>query len=283
MRALKITLCVLTAVSILAFGLAIYYSQFYKDIAAPTISMDSETVVASVKDGDDALLQGITVTDNRDGDITDQLIVDSVSQLTGPNTARVRYVVFDKAENMATASRTVLYTDYKSPRISIVQPLVYDLGETVALKGRVIARDLLDGNITNTIRLSSDDLTNKTEGTYHLTIWAMNRLGDVSSVRVPVIVREMTPEDPVIELTGYLVYLDVGDTFDPEDYFKSFYSSSTVPIAGSYERLNVNGEVDTETPGTYEVSYSYTNAVGRSAEVYLTVVVENIQEVDEES
>ena len=283
MRALKITLCVLTAISILAFGLAIYYTQFYKDIVAPSINMDSETVVASVKDGDEALRKGITVTDNRDGDLTDQLIVDSVSQLTSPNTARVRYVVFDKAENMATASRTVLYTDYKSPRISIVQPLVYNLGRTVALKGRVIARDLLDGNITNTIRLSSDDLTNKTEGTYHLTIWAMNSLGDVSSVRVPVIVREVTPEDPVIELTRYLDYLDVGDAFDPKDYFKSFYSSKTVPIAGSYERLTVSGEVNTEVPGTYEVSYSYTNAVGCSAEVYLTIVVEDVQEVDEES
>ena len=276
MRALKIILCVVTALSILAFGLAIYYTQFLKDTLAPEFQMESNVVTISVNDGDEALLQGVTAFDNRDGDVSDQIFVDSVSQLTGPNSARVRYYVFDNAENMAVASRTVYYTDYTSPRITILQPLVYDVGKTIALKGRVIAHDVINGNITNSIRLSSDDLSNKNPGTYHLTIWAMNKMGDVSSVRVPILVREPDPEAPVIELKTYLVYLNKGDSFHPEDYFKSFYSSAGIPISGSFDRLTVTGEVDTRTPGTYEVSYSYTNASGSFSEVYLTVVVEEL-------
>ena len=283
MRALKIILCIVTALSILAFGLAIYYTQFFKDTIAPEFHIDSNVVTVSVKDGDAALLQGVTAIDNRDGNVTDQIFVDSVSQLTGPNTARVRYFVFDKAENMAVASRTVCYTDYSSPRIAILQPLVYDVGNTIALKGRVIATDVLKGNITNTIRLSSDDLSNKNPGTYHLTIWAMNQMGDVASVRVPIIVREPAPDAPVIELKSYLVYLDKGSEFHPEDYFKAFYSSPDIPIAGSYDRLTVSGDVDTQTPGTYEVSYSYTNSSGRFSEVYLTVVVEDREVETEET
>ena len=281
MRALKIALCIVTALSILAFGLAIYYTQFFKDRVSPEFQMDSNVIAVSVKDGDQALLQGVTATDNRDGDISDRIIVDSVSQLTSANTARVRYLVFDNAENLSTASRTVLYTDYSSPRIVIVEPLVYDVGSTIALKGRVIARDTLDGNITPSIRLSSDDLSNKNAGTYHLTIWVMNRLGDVSSVSVPVIVRNPEPDAPVIALSTYLVYLSRGDTFDPQDYFKYLYSSPSVPVGGSYERLTVSGDVDTDTPGTYEVSYSFTNASGHSSEVYLTVVVEDVEDIEE--
>ncbi len=276
MRALKIILCIVTALSILAFGLAIYYTQFFKDTIAPEFQLDSNVITVSVNDGDEALLQGVSAFDNRDGNISDQVFVDSVSQLTGPNTARVRYFVFDKAENMAVASRTVCYSDYSSPRISILKPLVFDVGKTIALKGSVIATDVLKGNITNSIRLSSDDLSNRTPGTYHLTIWAMNQMGDVASVRVPIIVREPAADAPVIELSTYLVYLQKGDSFDPEDYYKSFYSSADIPIAGSYDRLTVSGEVDTQTPGTYEVSYSYTNSSGRFSEVFLTVVVEDM-------
>ena len=283
MRALKIILCIVTALSILAFGLAIYYTQFFKDTIAPEFHIESNVVTVSVKEGDAALLQGVTAIDNRDGNVTDQIFVDSVSQLTGPNTARVRYFVFDKAENMAVAPRTVCYTDYSSPRIAILQPLVYDVGNTIALKGRVIATDVLKGNITNSIRLSSDDLSNKVPGTYHLTIWAMNQMGDVASVRVPIIVREPAPDAPVIELKNYLTYIEKGGSFDPEDYFKAFYSGADIPIAGSFDRLTVSGDVDTQTPGTYEVSYSYTNSSGRFSEVYLTVVVEDREVETEET
>ena len=282
MRALKIILCVVTALSILAFGLAIYYTQFFKDTVAPEFDLASNVVTIGVNDGDEALLQGVRASDNRDGDITDQIIVDGVSQLTGPNTARVRYFVFDKAENVAIASRTVHYTDYSSPRIAILQPLVYDLGSTIALKGKVIAHDVIEGNITSSIRLSSDDLNNKAAGTYHLTIWVMNKMGDVSHVTVPIIVREPDPDAPVITLTSYLAYLQQGDEFHPEDYLKSFYSSPSISIAGSYDRLTVKGDVDTETPGTYNVSYSYTNTYGSSTEVYLTVVVVEVEDLSEE-
>ena len=281
MRALKIILCVVTALSILTFGLAIYYTQFFKDTVSPEFSLDSDVIEVGVDEGDEALLRGVTATDNRDGDITDRIIVDGVSQLTGPNTARVRYYVFDKAENLAAASRTVRYTDYSSPRISITQPLVYDVGNVVALKGKVIAYDVLQGNITQNIRLSSDDLNNKAAGIYHLTIWAMNKMGDVTSVTVPIVIREPEADAPIIELSHYLAYVSRGDTFDPEDYFKAFYASPNIPISGSFERLTVTGDVDTQTPGTYEVCYSYTNATGHYSEVYLTVVVEDMGDPSE--
>ena len=278
MRVLKIILCVVTALSIAAFALAIYYTQFYKDVVPPKIQMDADTVTVSVADGDEALLQGVTATDNRDGDITKTIIVDDVSQLTGANSAQVRYIVFDKAENYAIASRTVVYSDYEKPRIIILKPLVFDIGQTVALRGKVFARDCLEGNITSTIRLSSQDLNNKAAGTYHLTIWAMNRLGDVATVDVPVIIREENPAAPVVELNTYLVYLERGAEFDPEEYFDVCYETGTSRTRRSYSQLDVTHAVDTETPGTYEVTYAATNRDGLTSEVILTVIVEDNME-----
>ena len=278
MRTLKTILCIATALSVLAFALAIYYTQFYKDVVPPEIRMDADVITVSAADGDEALLRGVTATDNRDGDITGAVLVDGVSQLTGPNAARVRYIVFDAAENAATASRTVVYSDYEAPRVFILQPLIYNVGDTIALRGRVIARDCLEGNITDRIRISSKDLSNRAAGVYHLTIWVMNKLGDVSTVTVPVIVREDDPAAPVVELKSYLTYLARGEEFDPKAYFQSYYDSADSRTRNYYDHLEVSGEVDTDTPGTYEVTYSATNSDGLTGQAILTVVVEEKME-----
>ncbi len=278
MRTLKTILCIATALSVLAFALAIYYTQFYKDVVPPEIRMDADVITVSADDGDEALLRGVTATDNRDGDITGAVLVDGVSQLTGPNAARVRYIVFDAAENAATASRTVVYSDYEAPRVFILQPLIYNVGDTIALRGRVIARDCLEGNITDRIRISSKDLSNRAAGVYHLTIWVMNKLGDVSTVTVPVIVREDDPAVPVVELKSYLTYLTRGEEFDPKAYFQSYYDSADSRARNYYDHLEVSGEVDTDTPGTYEVTYSATNSDGLTGQAILTVVVEEKME-----
>ena len=278
MRTLKTILCIATALSVLAFALAIYYTQFYKDVVPPEIRMDADVITVSADDGDEALLRGVTATDNRDGDITGAVLVDGVSQLTGPNAARVRYIVFDAAENAATASRTVVYSDYEAPRVFILQPLIYNVGDTIALRGRVIARDCLEGNITDRIRISSQDLSNRAAGVYHLTIWVMNKLGDVSTVTVPVIVREDDPAAPVVELKSYLTYLTRGEEFDPKAYFQSYYDSADSRARNYFDHLEVSGEVDTDTPGTYEVVYSATNSDGLTGQAILTVVVEEKME-----
>ena len=278
MRTLKTILCIATALSVLAFALAIYYTQFYKDVVPPEIRMDADVITVSADDGDEALLRGVTATDNRDGDITGAVLVDGVSQLTGPNAARVRYIVFDAAENAATASRTVVYSDYEAPRVFVLQPLIYNVGDTIALRGRVIARDCLEGNITDRIRISSKDLSNRAAGVYHLTIWVMNKLGDVSTVTVPVIVREDDPAAPVVELKSYLTYLTRGEEFDPKAYFQSYYDSADSRARNYYDHLEVSGEVDTDTPGTYEVTYSATNSDGLTGQAILTVVVEEKME-----
>ena len=278
MRTLKTILCIATALSVLAFALAIYYTQFYKDVVPPEIRMDADVITVSAADGDEALLRGVTATDNRDGDITGAVLVDGVSQLTGPNAARVRYIVFDAAENAATASRTVVYSDYEAPRVFVLQPLTYNVGDTIALRGRVIARDCLEGNITDRIRISSKDLSNRAAGVYHLTIWVMNKLGDVSTVTVPVIVREDDPAAPVVELKSYLTYLARGEEFDPKAYFQSYYDSADSRARNYYDHLEVSGEVDTDIPGTYEVVYSATNSDGLTGQAILTVVVEEKME-----
>lgn len=279
MKALKIVLCVLTALSILAFSLAIYYTMFYQDTVSPQIIIDSDHINASVKDGEDVLLQGVTAHDDRSGDLTDQVRISSISQLIGTDTARINYYVFDEANNIATAARIIHYTDYEAPRFVLMDQLSYNVGEQVVLNGKVVAKDIIEGNITNYIRLSTMNLNNNAEGIYHVTLRVMNHVGDTSAVTLPVIIRNKSIEAPVVRLRNYLIYLNKGDKFDPKDYFEAAYASGYVRASADYEDVKIIGEVDTSEPGCYDVQYSYTNSRSQTGDAILTVVVQNVEAV----
>ncbi len=274
MKTLKTLLCVLTVLSVVAFSIAVYYTMFYRDTIPPQIIFDPAVIDASVEDGDDVLLQGVTATDDRSGDLTDQVKISSISQLVGVNTARVNYFVFDEADNVALASRTIHYTDYEAPRFILMDQLSFNVGEQVSLNGKVVARDIIDGNITNYIRLSAMNLNNKSEGIYHITLRVMNHVGDTSAVTLPVIIRNSNVEAPVVQLTEYLVYLNMGDEFHAEDYFQAAYASSYVRTGVDYSKVKVVGTVDTSEPGCYDVQYTYTNARGLTGDAILTVLVQ---------
>ena len=158
------------------------------------------------------------------------------------------------------------------------EPLISKWHRELALFSAVKPLLILEGNITDRIRISSQDLSNRAAGVYHLTIWVMNKLGDVSTVTVPVIVREDDPAAPVVELKSYLTYLARGEEFDPKAYFQSYYDSADSRARNYYDHLEVSGEVDTDTPGTYEVVYSATNSDGLTGQAILTVVVEEKME-----
>lgn len=272
MRKLKIILCLLTVLAAIAFVGVHLYSQLVLDSTAPVITISEDTVVVSVNDKEEALLEGVSAYDNRDGDLTNEIMVSGVSQLIGSNIAKVNYIVFDHSDNMATASRTVCYSDYESPHFSLLSPLVYNVGERISLIGRVVVKDVLDGNISGSIRLSSIALNNTVEGIYHVALRVTNSMGDSSTVTLPIIIQSKKASSSEIELEKYLIYLKTGESFDPEDYFKSLTLSGGG--RGSYATLNVDNEVDTSTAGTYEVTYSYTDSSMTVTQAILTVVVE---------
>lgn len=274
MRTIKIVLCTLCALAALAFAATQYYFHVYLDQTPPVISMDAPVVTVSVRDGDEELLAGVTAMDDREGDLTSKVMVSNVSRLTGANTAQVSYVVFDSSDNMSTAARTVCYSDYSAPHFSLVRPLNFGVGETVSLVGRVVAQDVLEGNLTGAIRVSNMTLNNSVEGIYHVNLRVSNRMGDVSTVNLPIIIRNVMPESPVLTLKKYLVYIPQGSEFDPQDYFSSLLLNGTENLQGLYSSLKVINNVDTSTPGSYEVSYSYTNSSGYSTDAVLAVVVE---------
>ena len=266
MRTLKTILIICLVLVTAAFAAGQVYSRVVTDTVPPVITLDSDSITVSVEDGRDALLRGVTASDAKDGDLTGQIIVSGVSKLISNNTAKVSYMVFDKARNMASATRYVVYSDYHRPRFRLITPLVFSLGETVSITGRLQAQDAVDGDITSSIRVLSSDIISSTEGVYNLTLQVINSLGDTAQVTLPVTIRAEADGDSAVKLRRYLVYVGLGDNFEPRNYIESV-------SAGSVSDVRIDSNVDTQSAGCYLVTYTVTSG-GRSSSTLMTVVVE---------
>lgn len=265
-RTLKTILIICLVLVTAAFAAGQVYSRVVADTVPPVITLDSDSITVSVEDGRDALLRGVTASDAKDGDLTGQIIVSGVSKLISNNTAKVSYMVFDKAGNMASATRYVVYSDYHRPRFMLITPLVYSLGETVSITGRLQAQDAVDGDITSSIRVLSSDIISSTEGVCNLTLQVINSLGDTAQVTLPVTIRAEADGDSAVKLRRYLVYFGLGDNFEPRNYIESV-------SAGSVSDVRIDSNVDTQSAGCYLVTYTVTSG-GRSSSALMTVVVE---------
>ena len=250
-----------------------WYVRTRRDDTPPTIRCDSEVLEVSVQADKAELCQGVTAQDDRDGDITDRVMVEHVSNLLSENTARITYVVFDSSDNAATCTRTIRYTDYQKPRFYLSQPLQYAVGDTITLLDRLTAVDALDGDITEKIRMTASNLSNALEGTYHVTVQVTNSLGDTTVLPLTILVVGGSGyRTPTIALTDYLVYLDAGSDFDPADYIQKITDPGADARNVPKSEAEIRSDVDPDTPGVYEVTYSYTGA-SKEAKTILTVVV----------
>ena len=95
----------LGCVAVGAVGVLAYKKQ---DRTAPVITVSDKKMSYTAGDPYDQLLEGVTATDNKDGDLTDEVFVDRVVP-TSKKKAVVYYGVMDKSNNVGTARKTVTY------------------------------------------------------------------------------------------------------------------------------------------------------------------------------
>ncbi len=273
MRYLRIGVVVLFVVA-----LALYVLTLVKDLQSdhtpPVIESISDVVELSVTDSEDVLLSGITASDDHDGDITDNIIISSLSHFSEKGVCKANYVVFDSSHNAAFYTRTVHYIDYHSPRFKVDSPLYYRLGSNIKFSDNIKVEDSIDGDISQSIKITSAAVSNYADGIYPVRLEVTNRFGDKSVLDVMVVVsaREYAP---TIELNDYIVYVSKDSDFDPFSMIKTTGATALDGTRATAKDVQINGYVDTSTAGCYSLVYSYKKKdTFGTEEVYMTVVVE---------
>ena len=264
MRIIKITLIALLVLVGLLFGVTTVSQRVRGVDQGPVIQCESTELAVSVQDGQEMLLMGVTASDAQDGDLTKKIHIQGISKLITDNTAKISYIVFDSHGNFATASRMIRYTDYSRPVIHVTSPLIYREAEQIKLLDRLQAMDSLDGDITNSIRVSALQATSDPD-VWTAGVQVTNSMGDTTRLELPIIIHTGLVVRPQVVLSEYLIYLDQGQSFLPETYL----SRVETPIGpGAPQDVIISGVADTSVPGTYRYPYGITAGLS-----VLTVVV----------
>ena len=241
------------------------------DKRPPEIRMDGTVPEISVKDPKSAMTVGITATDWESGDVTDSLVVENITLLNSDGTVSVSYAAFDAAGNVAKGQREMKFRDYRNPRFTLKQPLIYRQGQSFDVLANIGAEDLLDGDIQHRVRATilGDGNLSQT-GTHVVRFQVTNSLGDTHTQNLPVEIIEEDLYDADMELTSYLVYMPRGSTYNPESYLESFTRQGRrMDLTGGLPAryvLQTKGQVQTQNPGIYSVDFTvtYTEVNGKN-------------------
>jgi len=295
LRTLSLTLFI---ASLILFGINFYRKSIYEDKTGPVFQIEDNVIEVSVKDDEKALLKGLTATDAADGDVTDSVIVESISPFTGTGRRIVNYAAFDSDNHVTHAKRELAYTDYRASQFHLSKPLSFAMNATNLLDG-ITVDDCIDGDLTKSVKLMSDEEIDTSHvGEYSARLKVTNSAGGVSYLPVTIEIYDASVQyrRPQLKLTDNVVYIEKGEYFDEKEYLSSITINGTeysmTEEAGTYgaryllpdetentigyDRVEIESDVDTDVSGYYELIYSFEdteeNAGTGHARLYVVVL-----------
>ncbi len=272
MRLLRIVIIILFVAVGVVFGGMYIENVIMADKTIPVITIDSDILEVSLDAGDEEFLKGVTAYDEKDKDITDRVIVESVSNFIDQGVCKVTYAVCDNDNHVAKKSRKIKYVDYTSPRFSLNESTCYSIYERINLAGVISANDCIDGDISKQVIITSENYTKSVTGVFSVTATVTNKKGDISTIELPLIVEDRELSAPVIELKDYLVYLDVGSKLNLPGMIVSATDSKGNNLRNA---VKIEHDINTSKEGVYTAHYYATDKDGLKGHTILTVVVES--------
>lgn len=247
MKKLKVFSILLLFVSIVAFILFQMYSRVVRDNTPPVVTCETQELTVQVDASEEELLQGVTAKDRRSGDVTDTIVIESLSAFTEEGTRIITYAAVDKSMNVGRCERTLKYKDYEPPVFDMNAPLCFVEGSQVDLLSCMSAESVLDGSLTSNIKYSLEETVNTTmPGNYPVEFRVMDSGGKTVYLKTDIEIYEREYAGIEIELKDYLVYVKKGADFDAKSYFEK---------ADKEGELVVRSHVDTSKKGVYTVDY----------------------------
>lgn len=232
------------------------------DRTPPEIRFDTDVLSVSVNDAEEVCMQGVSAIDDTDGDVTQNMVIESIYGMNENGETTVTYAAFDRAGNVSKRTRTVAYTDYHAPRFSLDAPLIYEYGTSFDILSDLYAQDVRDGDLTSSIKatMTSSGSSVSEEGVHDVLFRVTNSLGDTAQLSLPVEVYPVDTYSAELTLDTYLVYIAQGTPFDAADYPDSLYVRDRIidlsSGSASGVTLRTDSNVDTDIPGLYSVQYT---------------------------
>ena len=270
MRIMRISITVLFILTLIAFCSTFIIQKKKWDNTIPEITMENDFIEVDCDARNKDFLKGIKATDEKDGDLTDEVIVESVSRFIEPGVCEVKYAVCDSDNHVAHATRKVRYTDYEAPKFKLKNSLCFSLYENVNVASYIRAVDSIEGDISGNIVITSPDYSSSVAGIFTLELSVSNKKGDTSTLSLPLIMEERNLSAPTIKLKDYLIYVDKNQEIDFEDYIVEATDRNDRDLTN---KIEIDDNVNLKKSGTYTVHYFVTDSNGAKGHSVLNIVV----------
>nr|WP_295306090.1 immunoglobulin-like domain-containing protein [uncultured Blautia sp.] len=217
---------------------------------------DSYTADMTTED----LLEGVKAVDEKDGDVSDSLTVENVYSNEKGDEVTVVYVAKDKSNN--------------------VTKVTYHMTSDGVLPGSVISGDEASDNKSSSAKTNSDsedseDLQDSSDEALEEDSEEDAELTEEEKAqeREEAKIDKLNPQDPRFYLTTYYVEITKGTQIDRLSYVKDIQDDKDASNE-LYRKIQITGNVDVNTPGTYELTYYVVDSNGNASNgAVLTIVV----------
>ncbi|MBC2264526.1 DUF5011 domain-containing protein [Listeria booriae] len=211
-------------------------------------------------------MAGVSASDTEDGNVTDKVTVTANDVDTSAvGTYHVTYSVTDSDGNTTTKTITVTVTSNDAPVITASDKTLKKGGSFDPMAG-VSASDTEDGNVTSSVSVTANDVDTSAVGTYHVTYSVTDSDGNTTTKTITVTVT--SNDAPVIVASDQTI--KKGKAFD----VMAGVSASDLEDGDVTSGITVTAnDVDTNTVGSYHVTYSVTDSDNNTTTKTITVTI----------
>lgn len=175
---------------LVSLGIGYYFVNVHLQAnnSAPQISIVEGSNVFSVTASEEDFLKDVSATDNEDGDVTESIIIESISPIFDGKSRTITYVAFDSNNNVTKLERDITYSDYQPPTFICEKNIFVPSGDYTEILANVKATDVVDGDISNQIKIEVNNVVKDVPGNYAVQLTVTNSCGDVSATNIVVTV-----------------------------------------------------------------------------------------------
>lgn len=227
-----VAMLLLACAALLAGNVVIYIG---KDRNGPEITVPQEELTYVAGSDTSALLSGVTAADDRDGDVTSTVTVESIIPNEDQTGASVIYVAKDSKNNVTKATRLISYAA--------------DAGQAAAQEAEAAAQQAAqEAAAADQTAASGEDAQTADDGA------AQNEAA----------IAALPAESPRFYLTQYSVEVERGAELNRLGYVQDITDDKDSRDE-LYQGIQISGEVDTNTPGEYMLEYYVVDSDGNTS------------------
>lgn len=239
-------------------GLAVY-QKITSDRQPPEITITGEITYRDGMD-EEELLEGVTARDEQDGDVSDSVVVETVTLNAEEQTAVIHYAARDKKNNITKVTRSVAYASEESIAKNADGEEETKETEKTEKSGTGLGVGLGSVSAGNSGEKQKEAEQETSE--------------EESETEPESESEELEPGCPVIKLTELSTTIKAGETFNPLIYVASVEDDND-NIYDLWQNIQLDGEYDVKKPGKYELTFYVRDSAGnRSNRAKFVLTVE---------